>query len=34
MVTARAFLDTLAWADRALYHAWRLADSLRIASGK
>jgi phosphate:Na+ symporter len=34
MATARAFLDMLAWADRALYHAWRLADSLRIASGK
>jgi phosphate:Na+ symporter len=34
MATARAFLDILAWADRALYHAWRLADSLRIASGK
>jgi phosphate:Na+ symporter len=34
MATARAFLDILAWADRALYHAWRLAESLRIASGK
>jgi len=32
--TARAGLDTLAWADGALYHAWRLAESLRIASGK
>jgi phosphate:Na+ symporter len=32
--TARAGLDTLAWADAALYHAWRLAESLRIASGK
>jgi len=30
----RAGLDTLAWADAALYHAWRLAESLRIASGK
>ena len=27
-------LDTLAWADSSLYHAWRLADSLRIAAGK
>jgi phosphate:Na+ symporter len=25
-------LDTLAWADAALYHAWRLAESLEIAS--
>jgi phosphate:Na+ symporter len=32
--TARAGLDTLAWADAALYHAWRLAESLRVASGK
>jgi phosphate:Na+ symporter len=31
--TARAGLDTLVWADGALYHAWRLAESLRIASG-
>jgi phosphate:Na+ symporter len=31
--TARAGLETLAWADGALYHAWRLAESLRIASG-
>jgi len=31
--TARAFLDTLAWADRTLHHAWRLAESLRTASG-
>jgi phosphate:Na+ symporter len=31
--TARAGLETLAWADAALYHAWRLAESLRIASG-
>jgi phosphate:Na+ symporter len=30
---ARAGLDTLGWADGALYHAWRLAESLRIASG-
>src|SRR5262249_1706645 len=27
-------LDTLAWANGAVYHAWRLAESLRIASGK
>src|SRR5262245_28337468 len=32
--TARAVLDTLAWADGSLHHAWRLAESLRIASGK
>jgi phosphate:Na+ symporter len=32
--TARAGLDTLVWADAALYHAWRLAESLRIASGQ
>jgi phosphate:Na+ symporter len=32
--TARAGLDTLMWADLALYHSWRLAESLRIASGK
>jgi phosphate:Na+ symporter len=32
--TARATLDTLAWADRTLYHAWRLAESLRNASGQ
>ena len=32
--TARAGLDTLAWANAALYHAWRLAESLRIASGE
>ena len=31
--TARVGLDALAWADGTLYHAWRLADSLRIASG-
>jgi hypothetical protein len=32
--TARAALDTLAWADAALYHAWRLTESLRTASGR
>jgi phosphate:Na+ symporter len=32
--TARVTLETLVWADLALYHAWRLAESLRIASGK
>ncbi len=31
--TARTVLDQLAWADGALYHAWRLAESLRIAAG-
>jgi phosphate:Na+ symporter len=31
---ARTGLDTLAGANGALYHAWRLAESLRIASGK
>ena len=31
---ARAGLDTLAWAVGALYHAWRLADSLELASSK
>src|SRR5262249_43929340 len=30
--TARASLETLVWADSALYRAWRLAESLRIAS--
>src|SRR5262249_18388381 len=30
----RPVLATLAWADSALYHAWRLAESLRIASGR
>ncbi len=30
--TARHGLELLAWADGALYHAWRLAGSLRIAS--
>jgi phosphate:Na+ symporter len=32
--TARAALEALVWNDLALYHAWRLAESLRIASGK
>jgi hypothetical protein len=32
--TARAALEILLWADLALYHSWRLAESLRIASGK
>jgi len=32
--TARAALDALAWANATLYHAWRLIESLRIASGK
>ena len=32
--TARAGLDTLVWADLALYHSWRLAESLSIASGR
>jgi hypothetical protein len=31
--TARAALETLGWTDLVLYHSWRLADSLRIASG-
>ena len=31
--TARNGLDMLAWAEGALYHAWRLTESLRIASG-
>jgi phosphate:Na+ symporter len=30
--TARAGLDTLAWANGAVYHAWRLVESLRVAS--
>jgi phosphate:Na+ symporter len=30
--TGRVALDTLAWANGALYHAWRLAESLRIAA--
>src|SRR5262245_1549525 len=32
--TARATLEALVWNDLALYHAWRLAESLGIASGK
>jgi phosphate:Na+ symporter len=32
--TARTTLETLVWADVALYHAWRLTESLRIASGR
>jgi len=31
--TARSGLELLGWADGAFYHAWRLAESLRIASG-
>lgn len=31
---ARAGLDALLWADAALYHAWRLIESLRVASGQ
>jgi hypothetical protein len=31
--TARSGLDLLGWADGAFYHAWRLAESLRIAFG-
>ena len=31
--TARGGLELLGWADRAFYHAWRLAESLIIASG-
>jgi phosphate:Na+ symporter len=34
MATARATLDDLSWADRTLYHAWRLAESLRVAAGQ
>jgi phosphate:Na+ symporter len=30
---ARADLEMLVWSDRAVHHAWRLADSLRIAAG-
>jgi phosphate:Na+ symporter len=33
VAAARASLDALMWANSALYHAWRLAESLRIASG-
>jgi phosphate:Na+ symporter len=32
--TARSGLELFGWADGAVYHAWRLAESLRIASGK
>ena len=32
MATARAALETNAWADLSLYHSWRLTESLRIAS--
>ena len=32
--TARASLETLVWADGTLYHAWRLTESLRVASGQ
>ena len=31
---ARAGLDALLWADGALYHAWRLIESVRAASGQ
>jgi phosphate:Na+ symporter len=31
--TARTGLELLGWADGTFYHAWRLAESLRIASG-
>ena len=31
---ARSGLDMLAWAEGAFYHAWRLAESLRVASGR
>jgi phosphate:Na+ symporter len=31
--TARSGLELSGWADGAVYHAWRLAESLRIASG-
>jgi hypothetical protein len=30
--TARSGLELLGWADGAFYQAWRLAESLRIAS--
>jgi phosphate:Na+ symporter len=32
--TARSDLELLSWAGGAVYHAWRLAESLRIASGR
>ncbi len=31
--TARSGLELLGWADGAVYHAWRLAELLRIAAG-
>jgi phosphate:Na+ symporter len=31
--TARDALEALGWADSAVYHAWRLAESLRTAAG-
>jgi phosphate:Na+ symporter len=34
MATARAALETLAWADLTLYHSWRLTESLKIASAR
>jgi phosphate:Na+ symporter len=34
MATARAALETLAWADLTMYHSWRLTESLRIASAR
>jgi phosphate:Na+ symporter len=34
MATARAALETLAWADLTLYHSWRLTESLRSASAQ
>src|SRR5262245_10139783 len=34
VATARAGLETLAWADPALHHAWRLVESLKTASGE
>jgi phosphate:Na+ symporter len=34
IASAHEALDTLIWADGTLHHAWRLADSLRMASGK
>jgi len=32
--TARGVLEILVWADLALYHAWRMAESLRVGSEK
>jgi phosphate:Na+ symporter len=34
LAAARAGLDMLGWANAAVYHTWRLAESLRIASGE